>query len=797
LRDGINGERGPEGPQGTIPDNVCVFEKVKADGTLIISCAGYEADLSDTELQLEGCKTAYDQDNKFQVTLTCSGKDLYLCGGQAYDPVKYHCEEWSAATNADAGNYYFQDANSNYYIPYNNSIGVVRLSLCGGSDPDVHSYDSRTEFCDFSVSGGVKKPYCGTNKEKYRTGAPWGEQCGTTATSDPATSRVTRLCGTNRYVKATEFCMYTKSNSKYSITARCGVADPTSGQYNTGKYTESRIQTGTILTYAGDASFGFYAQGDANNMPVATNEITINVGGVLYKGEYNSDDEEYCLDGKVVKICGKNADGSNQYYDESWQFCAFGNKVAPHCSDRVIYDPEKKFCSFVGNSQINIPEYIGTGGWLDPTYDCISDPTNAKCYSTRSTALTYCGTGTGANNRYNDGSWRWEYCTEPTVGSFSILRCAEKQEPIDRSLIDASHPPVDINERSRCQCIAGAKPFAMGQNGCECAPGFSVYDADSATGLTKTNIAGTTDSVARLSGGICVLTTSGSTLPSSCANNRDPKRVKHDGECCSSTELAFYNSATAPTATTCTAINNAPCTADKILSSNQATATCIDRVKGGSSGASNGEYCITKVRQYNGVEYCTQTGTAPLTCTSPLVAITDNDGTQKCSATGSPSISDCTVSSANGGTFSSNACGCVAGYSLGGAVCRIASAVTGAWCNYGKVKAPGLLANSSGCLDDEAACGTAGGTATDGACSCGAKTWFGTNSVSAGVNKCLDCDADQVFIAEGNSECVWKDAASASGSSTVLKVCTGDASTGKFCDTGASACTQTVTGTCD
>jgi len=187
----------------------------------------------------------------------------------------------------------------------------------------------------------------------------------------------------------------------------------------------------------------------------------------------------------VVKHCG------TQSYNEKTHFCAWGDVIAPHCDDHVIYDPNVKFCSYVGNSQYNIPYYnTPDRSWDSPLF--------------ASTALTFCNVG-GTIARYNVSGWNWEYCTEPTVGSFSVIRCGELQEPADRSLIDAAHPPVDISERSRCVCIANAEPLGVGQNGCKCKDGYKYYEGN-ATGLTKSEnyTNNYINFVSRLSGGSCV-----------------------------------------------------------------------------------------------------------------------------------------------------------------------------------------------------------------------------------------------------------------------------------------------------
>jgi len=123
----------------------------------------------------------------------------------------------------------------------------------------------------------------------------------------------------------------------------------------------------------------------------------------------------------------------------------------------------------------NVTGPASTGGTLyygeySPQYQeyCVDGNVVKYCGSVK-----YCVEGpitTICNFFYNVD--KWEYCTEPTLGNFSVLRCAELQEPADRSLIDADNSP-DVAE-SRCVCIANAEPLGEGQNGCKCKDGYRL-----------------------------------------------------------------------------------------------------------------------------------------------------------------------------------------------------------------------------------------------------------------------------------------------------------------------------------
>jgi len=850
-----NGAQGVQGPPGEIPENVCRLGSLKPNGNYQVICGGKDVSGEEGGItgELQSCTTTKNSDNPFEVILSCTSNeddDFYMCGGQWYDPRKDHCEAWTVPTReGDTAT-----VSTGGSLSYNNKIGVVVVSECGGHGA-AYTYDSRYQFCDYSTAPNSIQFYCGANKEMYRTGAPWFDQCGTTVPTDRSVARlaeVTAPCpnpnsavlpssGITRIIKAKQFCQ-----DNTTPTDRCGIKQKNyvyGGPFATGRTTSSKINN-NVTTYTGDANFSFYARGTqvfsslTSGIPPSNNPDAADPSnGFLYKGEYSLKSQEQCLnDSIVVKVCG------TEFYEESWQFCATRNRVTPHCKDRVVYDPDTRFCSYVGNSDYNIPRFDGANDtWYNAGYNgsCIDNSgvatsenpdgaTKATCLQWASTAITYCGYVKDSDNTYNVGGWKWEYCTEPNIGIYSVLRCAVMQEPADRTYINTLNPPKDINERSRCVCIEHAKPLSMGQNGCECGRGFA-YNEKYSTGETKYKNPIGTDTLTRLSGGSCdlIVQTTGT-----CAGNREPKRVKEDGTCVGWTgstsaatadSVAIYSFAPNSGQTSVYAIkahalpaSDLTCTnpnqirlltthapGDSTPSDSLLTvgATCLYRdASSVPAGSGTVNICASRIKQYNDVEFCilSSSYTAPSqVCNSTQV--TDWDGTCKTGTTAaacSGSVTGAMLGGAN------NQCSCPAGYSINSTssptACRIASAVTDEWCNYGKVKAPGAASDASGCLDDAAACGTAGGTAASGACSCGSKTWFGANTVGANADKCLaNCDADQVFTAEGNSECVWKDATSASGSSTVLKVCTGNASTGKFCDNGASACVQTTVGTCD
>jgi len=813
LSNGIQGPQGLQGIPGTVPENICTLGAQKPDGSWTITCAGHNLDLGDTEMQLVGCQTEVSDDN-VGVVLTCGGAELYLCGGIAYNPEEDHCEAWQSATYQGDGGLISGLSPAPTY--YGNTIGVVVASIC-----NAEKYDSRKQFCDYSVVPNKIQYFCGPKKEKYRTGGPWSELCGATfpgpATYDIAKiSSVSISCGTTRITKAEQFCM-----DGTTPTARCGVQSA-SGQYSAGtKATASATYNANgTLKYAGDGNFNYYAPGFAGSgtntagIPASNPTGAVQTGGVLYLGEYSTKNQERCLDGKIVKVCG------TQYYEESWQFCAAQNRVAPHCSDRVTYDPDKKFCSYVGNSEDNVPTYFGydTDKWWYnanlPVTACrdANGDSYPACQQYTSTAVSFCGTGTAAANTYNyderdgksdanrKGAWSWEYCTEPTKGVYNVLRCPVMQEPAEVAFVDVNQSSASSNatERSRCQCIPGAKLLPIGQNGCECAPGF-VYDGSKATGVTYKVVGN--DTTARLSGGECVA------IPGTCS----AMSVNEEGECCPGSQWAIFAANTSNSTARCVT----PCTGVY----DRATGTCVSNCPAAST-----------FKQYNGVPYCNTTSSSsgggtttssssstPLPTSCPAGEILKIGGTACEAVTSDPiDAAGCTTASATGANASgtldvSRRCTCLTGsgytaQNIGGAwKCGIlAYGSTTAYCTHDALKAPGNTTTgptvpSVGCIMS-AEC-VAGGNfvAANGECACATNyNWFGANSVTTDVNKCLaNCATDQVFTAEGNSECVWKDAASASGSSTVLKVCTDDASTGKFCDNGASACAQTTTGTCD
>jgi len=713
----MTGPAGPAGPAGTPPEGVCVLDQAAAaQGKFNIICGGVKSP-EDGPIQgnLNACQSkplnvGNPGGTNIEVIISCTGEekdDIYLCGGINFNPETHHCETYYVPAKSGSGPtlsdsiYTDTDEYQNLqYRNYNTPIGVVVLSECAGEP-----YDSRHQFCDYSSSPYSIEYFCGPKggkREQYRTnrtplGGPgstasnnyWKELCidpatGAAVTAHPNNGVVTIPCGTGRINKATHFCMDGTKN-----TPRCGFLSAR-GQYQT----KDGKASGTILSgdtnkvtgavkYYGTGSFEYY---DSRPVNGASSHPDV---GILYYGEYSEADGQLCVEEntRVVRVCGFEADGvTRKLYDENSQFCAFGNIVANHCTDRVIYDPTKKFCSFVGNSKYNIDHYDGlpvgqTSGWYNKLLDQNTECTNsdgskkAACLEYASTALTFCGSDSTVKGRYNSGSdpkvdinkWFWEYCTEPTVGTFSVIRCAINQEPIDTSLIDATRPPIDIAERSRCTCIAGAKNILGGSsNGCICAPGFTEYIGDSASGLTKSE---ETNPRSRLTGGACFAVSDycGS------ATGRTPWRIKDpqnlptgdDGsECCPAGQEAIFPVPASPgvaaVAGGCRAKSNCP---DGQIRVDGALATAANSCIPAKKPAAGGDYCGKKVKQYNGVEYCVQPATAPLACTAPGVSMTNNDGTSKCSAAATPVIGDCQVSTANGGEISAAApwvCSCLA-----------------------------------------------------------------------------------------------------------------------------------------
>jgi len=548
--------------------------------------------------------------------------------------------------------------NDGYYREWSydkkTTIGVILPSICAGE-----RYDSRSHFCDFSIYPNVRKPFCGPKQEKYRTGSPWAEECtdDVTPAINATVGQVTIPCGAGRIPKATQFCMTPSSNPR--ATPRCGVRNTVTGQYSSGKVNSKRVDalTGALL-YSGDGNFEYYAPGNESTIPAANPINAQQINGALFLGEFSDADQEFCIRDRVVKVCGpySGTPRDDQYFDERWQFCAFGNKIAPHCDDRVIYDPDVKFCSFVGNSMYNIPKYIGTGDYYNQLLsgnDCIDTDgsVRAQCKQYASTALTFCNVG-GTKVRYNVdtisvdvtpegvstqthiGKWMWDYCIEPTVGSFSVLRCAKNQEPADTSLIGPGFPPIDVQERARCTCIPHAKPLTMGENGCECGSGFR-YSEVYATGLTKSEAA---TPVSRLSGGRCEIITYDAVVTNpnaagyNCYDgiswNKDPKRIKENGTCCDAGEEAIYASGTcAVPAVDCSGLigddNHTYSNIAEVPSGVKAWKQIRNSINGTScilkkpattrdNAIPSGKiYCKTPVKQYNEVEYCSVSEAMP------------------------------------------------------------------------------------------------------------------------------------------------------------------------------------------
>jgi len=517
LKNGTNGAPGAPGKDGaaTLPDGLCVLGALNpATGNYGIKCGSVDFVVGGTSSggggeitgELGGCNletpasgVATDPD----VVLVCGSTEIYLCSGVAYDPDYYACERRYTTTNTSQANVWYQTDydydNGNYssVIPYNTLTGVLVRSLCNDQP-----FNSRKQFCDYSTQTPSVQPKCGPQKELYRTGPIWNEKC--------ENNYVTRPCGTGaaapRYIKSTHFCEDVTFNPH--ITQRCGtlVGGVNNGQYNTGKNLSAFTSTDGV--YPGDGGFNLYATGSTYYFK---NPVVI---GNYYLGEYSTaQNNEFCENGQVVRHCG------DQSYSERTHFCAAGDIVAPHCGDRVPYDPTKKFCSFAANSQYNIPfdytdwgsandnlTYSVYGRYLqvcnDPNYPYF-DPNRSYCKQFLSTALEFCP-GTNGITKYNANGWQWEYCTEPIKGSFSVLRCPPLQEPIDKSLaiaVTAGDGTVNVDERSRCGCIENSQLAGGGVNGCVCKTGFQYYE-ENATGLNKSGSLGA--EIPRLNGGRCI-----------------------------------------------------------------------------------------------------------------------------------------------------------------------------------------------------------------------------------------------------------------------------------------------------
>jgi len=440
------------------------------------------------------------------LVLVCPGAELYFCSGALFDPAEDHCEarytishatQYTDPNKLGTGSYDGMTMGEfGTGSPYAYQYGVVVPSLCNGV-----KYDSRLQFCDRSsdmnsptyTSNGTVRELCGGKYgEQYRQGAAaqlYNEKC--------ENGKITRDCGTGtsakRYVLATQFCEVASTGT---IKDRCGT--PTSsGVYNVGKY---QI-TNWDRTYDNSGSRS---------------------AGAWYKGEYSTANGEVCVDGKVVKLCG------GKQYEEQTHFCAVGDVIAPHCTDRQIYDPSTQYCSFMGNSwQLNLrdPEYpgypagvsgttnqkdrniqakpadgfynYGAGGYSDDG-SCkllAADETGTGCMQYASTAIEFCGTPAtaagsapvyGVANKPNEGSWRWEYCRDMDLTSAgtpltehspatkgSIIRCAELQVP-----------PTGTG--NTCQCILNAIPISTTTNGCKCVAGWK-FDGSTVTGRFNNN----------------------------------------------------------------------------------------------------------------------------------------------------------------------------------------------------------------------------------------------------------------------------------------------------------------------
>jgi len=442
------------------------------------------------------------------VVLVCPGAEVYLCSGGVFDPKEDHCETRYTVSNVTSTS--VGATTDNNGIPLGTAqtgavsgsvtgykYGVIAPSLCGTA-----KYDSRSQFCDKSDStstnkdaGATVRNLCGGKYGKeYREGAGsflWNEKC--------EDGNVTRSCGTGsnakRYVLGTQFC---ESSSTGSVKDRCGTPN-SSGIYTVGKYNVS------------------------NNIDRTWENTGSRSAGLPIKGEYSTANGEICVDGKVVKLCG------TKQYEEQTHFCAVGDVIAPHCTDRQIYDPSTQYCSFMGNSyntavkdpyypgypsgttqtisgntplskERNIQQRTADGfynyyGTSDECKPNTSDLTGTGCMQYASTAIEFCGapTGTpavyGVANKPNEGAWRWEYCRDMDLNATtsdgltatphtaaskgSIIRCAELQVP-----------PTGTG--NTCQCIVNAIPISTTTNGCKCVAGWK-FDGSTVTGRFNNN----------------------------------------------------------------------------------------------------------------------------------------------------------------------------------------------------------------------------------------------------------------------------------------------------------------------
>jgi len=486
-----------------LPGDLCYLgpESPPGSNNYTIVCKGISiGEEGGIQGNLDACTVDKTGTKGFQLILVCPGVELYFCSGALFDPETEYCATGytlygSASTTGlatDDGTIAVvaSDGTSATARAY----GYVKPALC-----NTDSYDSRYQFCDESGTPTIR-PLCGGKfGAPYRQGAGallWNEKCDD--------GKVARDCGSKRYVLATQFC---EDRENGIVKDRCGVAS-SKGIYNDGKSEITNIDR----TYENSSS---------------------KTDGSLIMGEYSTADGELCVDKKVVKLCG------TETYSQKTHFCAVGDVVAPHCTDRRIYDPRTQYCSFMGNSYFttaptatsygtakpgaltgstnaslqssfprNIQEIAGNGffNYLDPDIDpdetCPSstgtgkDPSSTKCLKYASTAIEYCGYTPGvsvgeptAANKPNEGAWRWEYCrdmdatasgTHSANKNGAIIRCAELQIP------PTSRPGATAS--NTCLCIDNAVPISATANGCKCAEGWSYkFIGNTATGRYNNN----------------------------------------------------------------------------------------------------------------------------------------------------------------------------------------------------------------------------------------------------------------------------------------------------------------------
>jgi len=508
---GEQGLKGEQGPAGVAPPGVCQLgtqDPITQKWSIV--CNGTIIDGGEITGTLDGCKVDKSASKNFQQVFVCGNEEIYFCSGKLFDPEENHCAYYDAYLTGS----YTVGTGSTYYSSA--PIGVIKKSVCGPSD-DI--YDMRYKFCDMSVGGyGILKELCGgKNGEPYRTGTFWKESC---RDSD---KKVVKQCGTTAtapyYIIASQFCM--SAANPPIVKERCGSPDA-EGVYGTGKFGVANIDR----TYQN-----------------STNQDQ----GKEIRGEYNTADGERCENGKVVKLCG------TELYEERTHFCAVGDVVAPHCTDRRQYDPSSQYCSFMANTwntdgwngwgsgtgypsipqgtnnannpydkARNIEEYVKNGFWNfgsntddatgSPAYNkycdqtqSTYDPTHTSCLEYASTAIEFCGFVPGSttqggaalaptvNNTPNMGAWKWEYCRDlnPPIASGTI-HTANRNGTIIRCS-ELQIPPLGTS--NTCVCIADAIPISATTNGCKCIAGFSFKKfGNTATGrwnLTGADLNGT------------------------------------------------------------------------------------------------------------------------------------------------------------------------------------------------------------------------------------------------------------------------------------------------------------------